>query len=89
MSIVVEHDGGVAIVTVDRPDALNALDVATLTELRDRLKELADDAGTRVVVLTGSGGRAFIAGADIKYMSGLGADDLKKSATPVPCTTRE
>ena len=71
MSIVVEHDGAVAVVTVDRPDALNALDVATLTELRDRLKELSADADTRVLVLTGSGERAFIAGADIKHMSAL------------------
>jgi enoyl-CoA hydratase len=43
----------------------------TLTELRDRLAELRDDEGVRVVVLTGAGDRAFIAGADIKYMSGL------------------
>jgi enoyl-CoA hydratase len=61
----------VAVVTVDRIEAMNALDLATLTELRDRLRELAGDLGTRVVVLTGAGDRAFIAGADIKYMSGL------------------
>jgi enoyl-CoA hydratase len=77
MSIVVEHDGAVAIVTVDRPDAMNALDVTTLTELRDRLRELAADADTRVVVLTGSGERAFIAGADIKYMSALDVAQAK------------
>jgi enoyl-CoA hydratase len=64
-------------VTVDRPDALNALDLETLTALRDRLRELAKDVETRVVVLTGSGDRAFIAGADIKYMSGLGVDEAK------------
>jgi enoyl-CoA hydratase len=73
----VERDDGVAVVTVDRPDALNALDLATLTELRDRLRELADDAGARVVVLTGAGDKAFVAGADIKYMSGLGVDEAK------------
>ena len=63
--------------TVDRPDALNALDLETLTALRDRLQELAKDVETRVVVLTGSGDRAFIAGADIKYMSGLDVDEAK------------
>ncbi|MDP9490918.1 MAG: enoyl-CoA hydratase-related protein [Actinomycetota bacterium] len=63
--------------TVDRPDALNALDLETLTALRDRLRELAKDVETRVVVLTGSGDRAFIAGADIKYMSGLNVDEAK------------
>jgi enoyl-CoA hydratase len=51
---------------------MNALDRPTLEELRDRLLELRDDAEARVVVLTGSGERAFVAGADIRYMSGLG-----------------
>jgi enoyl-CoA hydratase len=67
----------VAVITVDRQDALNALDVDTLTSLRDRLRELAEDVETRVVVLTGAGDRAFIAGADIKYMSGLDVDRAK------------
>ena len=67
----------VVVVTVDRQDALNALDVATLTELRDRLRELADDPAVRVVVLTGAGEKAFVAGADIKYMSGLDVDEAK------------
>ena len=63
--------------TVDRPDALNALDLPTLTELRDRLGELAGDDEARVLVVTGAGDKAFVAGADIKYMSGLGADDAR------------
>jgi enoyl-CoA hydratase len=69
--------GGVATVTIDRQDALNALDVATLTELRDCLRDLEADEGVRVVVLTGAGDRAFAAGADIKYMSGLGVEQAK------------
>jgi enoyl-CoA hydratase len=71
-------DGGVAIVTIDRQDALNALDLPTLSELRDRLSELAEDAEAHVVVLTGAGEKAFAAGADIKYMSGLGPDEAKE-----------
>jgi enoyl-CoA hydratase len=67
----------VAVVTVDRQDALNALDVETLTSLRDRLRELAEDVDTRVVVLSGAGDRAFIAGADIRYMSGLDVEQAK------------
>jgi enoyl-CoA hydratase len=67
----------VAVVTVDRPEAMNALDLETLTALRDRLRELAEDVDTRVVVLTGAGDRAFIAGADIKYMSGLDVEEAK------------
>jgi enoyl-CoA hydratase len=50
---------------------MNALDVETLEALHDRLRELADDASVRVVVLTGAGDRAFVAGADIKHMSSL------------------
>jgi enoyl-CoA hydratase len=69
--IGVERDGGVVTVTVDRPDALNALDLEHLRELQARLSELADTEEARVVVLTGAGERAFVAGADIKYMSGL------------------
>jgi enoyl-CoA hydratase len=77
VSVDVVRDDGVAIVTVNRPDALNALDVETLTALRDRLREVADDDGARAVVLTGAGEKAFVAGADIKYMSGLEPERAK------------
>jgi len=75
--IHVALDGGVATVTIDRQDALNALNVETLTELRDRLRELAGDSAVRAVVLTGAGEKAFVAGADIKYMSALDPDAAK------------
>jgi enoyl-CoA hydratase len=77
VSVESARDGAVAIVTIDRQDALNALDVATLTELRDRLHELAGDTAVRAVVLTGAGEKAFVAGADIKYMSGLDPEGAK------------
>jgi enoyl-CoA hydratase len=57
---------------------MNALDVETLTALRDRLLELRDDSDARVTVLTGAGDRAFAAGADIKYMSGLDPDGARE-----------
>jgi enoyl-CoA hydratase len=78
MSVAVERRDAVAVVTIDRQEALNALDVETLTGLRDRLRELADDESAHVVVLTGAGDRAFVAGADIKYMGGLGPDGAKE-----------
>ena len=70
--IEVARDAGVAVVTVNRPDAMNAVDVQHAEELRARLTELAADPDVRVVVLTGAGEKAFIAGADIKYMQNLG-----------------
>jgi enoyl-CoA hydratase len=54
---------------------MNALDRPTIEELRDRLAELDVDAEVTVVVLTGAGEKAFVAGADIKYMSGLAAEE--------------
>jgi enoyl-CoA hydratase len=75
--IDVRREDGVALVTIDRQDALNALDLASLTELRDRLLDVSGDESTRVVILTGAGEKAFVAGADIKYMSGLDVDDAK------------
>jgi enoyl-CoA hydratase len=57
---------------------MNALNRPTLEELRDRLLELREDDEARVVILTGSGEKAFVAGADIKYMSGLGVDEAKE-----------
>ena len=75
--IRVDREEAVAVVTVDRQEALNALDVATLTELRDRLRDIAGDDEVRAVVLTGAGEKAFVAGADIKYMSGLEVEGAK------------
>ena len=90
--IHVGREAGVALVTIDRQDALNALDMATLTELRDNLRELAADETARVVILTGAGEKAFVAGADIKYMSGLdveGAKLRKPDATPTGSAAEE
>lgn len=71
MPIRVERSDATAVVTVDRPEALNALDLGHAEELHARLGELSGDEGVRAVVLTGAGERAFIAGADVKYMQGL------------------
>jgi enoyl-CoA hydratase len=78
LSVDASREDGVAVLTVNRPDALNAFDLATLTELRDRLRELIEDDDVRVVVLTGAGEKAFAAGADIKYMSALEVEEAKE-----------
>lgn len=66
-----ETDGGVALVTIDRPQALNALDEKTLSELGQAFEAAGADTAVRVVILTGSGGKAFAAGADIRELSML------------------
>jgi len=66
---VARRDDAVAVVTIDRPDVLNALDRETLTSLRDALRELVVDQDVHAVVLTGAGDRAFAAGADIREMT--------------------
>ena len=78
MSVDVAGDGGVATVTINRPDALNALDLDHAEALRVELERLAGDEETRVVVLTGAGERAFVAGADIKYMQALGVLEARR-----------
>jgi enoyl-CoA hydratase len=71
VSIDVDRRDGVAVVTVNRPEALNAFDLEHVRELEGTLARLGRDDEARVVVLTGAGEKAFAAGADIKYMSGL------------------
>ena len=76
--ISVEWDGGTAIVTVDRQEAMNALDLEHAESLHDALADLAVDENARVVVLTGAGEKAFIAGADIKYMQSLSVLEARR-----------
>ena len=65
--------GAIRIIAVNRPDKLNALDVATIGALGVAFHEAADDPSVRCVVLTGAGPKAFVAGADIAHMSRLTA----------------
>src|ERR1700710_1818986 len=68
-NLLLERDGAVAIVTFNRPAVLNALNAQTVAELRHVLLELQADDAVRVVVLTGAGEKAFIAGADINELA--------------------
>jgi len=68
-NLLIERDEAVAIVTINRPKVLNALDTATLDELRRAMLELTHDEAVRAVVLTGAGEKAFVAGADIKELA--------------------
>ncbi len=81
--VEVTRRGGVAILRLDRPEAMNSLDVATKEALRDAVLEVGDDASVRCVVLTGSG-RAFCVGQDLKEHVGLLADGAESLFTTVP-----
>jgi enoyl-CoA hydratase len=68
-NILFEKKNAIAYVTVNRPKVLNALNMATMEELRTAFHKIKNDAGVRVVIMTGSGEKAFIAGADIGELS--------------------
>src|ERR1700710_1061255 len=63
-------DGGVATLTINRPERHNALSWGVITGLRSRVAEAKADSAVRAVVITGAGERAFCAGADLSGMSG-------------------
>ncbi|HTR75627.1 MAG TPA: crotonase/enoyl-CoA hydratase family protein [Solirubrobacterales bacterium] len=69
-----ERIGAAAVLTIDRPARRNAVDAATARALRDGLERFEADAGARALVLTGAGGEAFCAGADLKALD-LDVDD--------------
>src|SRR6266567_4510583 len=64
-NILCEKKNSIAYVTVNRPKVLNALNMATMEELRTAFHDIKNDASVRVIILTGAGEKAFIAGADI------------------------
>jgi enoyl-CoA hydratase len=74
-NIRLEKCSPLAVVTLDRPKVLNALNAQTLDELDRAFGDLACDASIRVILLTGAGGRAFAAGADIRELAALTAEE--------------
>jgi len=70
-TLIVEREGATALVTFNRPKALNALSMATMRDLDAAIDELAADPEVSAIVLTGAGERAFVAGADISEFNSL------------------
>jgi enoyl-CoA hydratase len=69
--LILERDGPIATITLNRPAVLNALNTELLSRLQETLHTLRDDATLRAVILTGTGERAFAAGADIAELAAL------------------
>ncbi len=68
-NLLVQRESGVAVLTVQRPQRLNALDARTLNEIRQAVLDVQQDESIRSVIMTGGGDRAFVAGADIAEIS--------------------
>jgi enoyl-CoA hydratase len=68
-NLLVERDGAVAVITINRPKVLNALNTETTDELRRAVLDLRHDDGVRALILTGAGEKAFVAGADINELA--------------------
>jgi enoyl-CoA hydratase len=79
-NLSLDHRQGTLWITVDRPDKLNALTVATVRELDEAIRDAAADVAVHAVVLTGAGDKAFVAGADIAELNTLTPEEAKEFA---------
>ncbi len=79
-NILVETKGGITTITINRPSKLNALNLETIKELNKALLASELDKNTKVIILTGSGEKAFVAGADISEFASFSVKEGKKLA---------
>ena len=79
-NIIIEHEKGIATIFINRPEKLNALNKATIEELHETLKMAEQNPEIKVIVLTGSGEKAFVAGADISEFAHFSSEDGAKLA---------
>jgi enoyl-CoA hydratase len=77
-NILSEQRGSIRLVTINRPKQLNALNSETILELSTEFKSAESDSNTRVIIVTGSGEKAFVAGADIKEFAHFSIEQGKK-----------
>lgn len=76
-TVLLEKENSIAIVTLNRPKVLNAMDDAMMELLKDTVQHLADDRSVRVMIITGAGDRAFCAGSDIRELSTMDAERMR------------
>ena len=79
-TILVDKKEAIATITIDRPQKLNALNKTTLLELNTVLTTLESDINIQVIIITGSGEKAFVAGADIKEFANFSVEEGKNLA---------
>ena len=79
-NLLLHRDGPIGTLTINRPQVRNALDTATMDDLRRAVLELKHDDRVRAVVVTGAGDKAFVAGADINQLTGLDSSAAKAYA---------
>lgn len=74
-NIIVSSENGIGQIAINRPSKLNALNVATIQELHDAFQSLDESSETRVIILTGEGEKAFVAGADISEFANFSVEE--------------
>ncbi len=74
-NLLLEVKDGVGVLTINRPDKLNALDLETINELGETIESIESNNSVRCVILTGAGSKAFVAGADIAFMTNMNSVD--------------
>lgn len=79
-NILINHEDRTTIITINRPQSLNALNAKTIMELSNALDEISKDTNCRVAIITGSGEKSFVAGADIKEFSDFGTSAAEELA---------
>ena len=80
MQILITKENGIGIVTVNRPESLNAMNKDVIIELISKIEGLLSEGDMRVIIITGSGEKAFIAGADIKLMQKMNKSEAYEFA---------
>ncbi|MER5376680.1 enoyl-CoA hydratase-related protein [Streptomyces sp. NPDC002553] len=88
-TVLYEVSDGLATITLNRPEAMNALNIATKVALRDAVRSAAEDDAVRAVLLTAAGDRAFCVGQDLKEHIGLLAADKETGSGQTMSTVRE
>ena len=76
-NILFKIENGIGLITINRPDQLNALNNNTIEELHQQFEEIKNDKNIKVIIIIGEGDKAFVAGADIKEFANFQKNKVK------------